>query len=106
MGLPPANRASTCLQVMDSSLHNLKSKLMSRKVAANCSALHQRHKDYMARYNKTLARQAVGDYAGIAHKHGLTPTQLALDWNTQRWPVTSTIIGATTMDQLKVRFLI
>ena len=89
-----------------SSLRILISKLMYMKVAANCLALHQRHIDYMARYNKTLARQAVEDYAGIAHKHGLTPTQLALAWNTQRWPVTSTIIGATTMDQLKVRLLI
>ena len=39
----------------------------------------------------------------MAEKHGLTPTQLALAWCKSRWNVTSTIIGATTMDQLKVR---
>ena len=83
----------------------LLTKVMCRKAVANSSALHQRRKDYMARYNKTLARQAVEDYAGIAHKHGLTPTQLALAWNTQRWPVTSTITGATSMEQLKVHIL-
>ena len=56
---------------------------------------------YMERYNKSLARQAVAEYAAVATKHGLTPTQLALGWCAGRWNVASSIIGATTMDQLK-----
>jgi aryl-alcohol dehydrogenase-like predicted oxidoreductase len=55
---------------------------------------------YMARYNKSLARQAVAEYVAVAEKHGLTPTQLALAWCAGRWNVASTIIGATTMAQL------
>ena len=54
------------------------------------------------RYNKSLAREAVGEYAQVAQQHGLSCTQLALAWCKSRWNVTSTIIGATTMDQLKV----
>lgn len=57
---------------------------------------------YMARYNKSPARQAVEEYMKIAKKYGVTPSQLALAWCNQRWTVTSTIIGATSMDQLKV----
>ena len=56
---------------------------------------------YMDRYNKSLAREAVGKYCEVAEKHGLTPTQLALGWCTGRWQVTSSIIGATTTEQLK-----
>lgn len=57
---------------------------------------------YMARYNSSPARQVVGEYVKIAKKHGMTPSELALAWCNQRWTVTSTIIGATKMDQLKV----
>ncbi len=55
-----------------------------------------------ARYNKSLAREAVAEYARVAERHGLTPTQLALAWCKSRWNVASTIIGATSMEQLKV----
>lgn len=57
---------------------------------------------YMARYNASPARTAVGEYVEIALKYGLTPTQLALAWCHQRSCVTSTIIGATSAEQLKV----
>jgi aryl-alcohol dehydrogenase-like predicted oxidoreductase len=57
---------------------------------------------YMERYNKSLAREAVAEYVKVAEKHGLTPSELALAWCNQRWCVTSTIIGATSMEQLKV----
>ena len=57
---------------------------------------------YMERYTKSLAKEAVSGYAGVAKKHGLTPAQLALAWCKGRWKVTSTIIGATKLDQLKV----
>ncbi|EIE26615.1 Aldo/keto reductase [Coccomyxa subellipsoidea C-169] len=56
---------------------------------------------YMERYTKSLAKQAVGEYAQVAQKHGLTPTQLALAWCKSRWNVASTIIGATSLEQLK-----
>jgi aryl-alcohol dehydrogenase-like predicted oxidoreductase len=55
----------------------------------------------MARYNKSLAKEAVGAYAEVAKKHGLTPTQLALAWCNSRWFMASVIIGATSMQQLK-----
>ncbi|KAL3137396.1 hypothetical protein ABBQ32_006919 [Trebouxia sp. C0010 RCD-2024] len=56
---------------------------------------------YMARYNKSPAKTAVGAYIELAEKYGLTPTQLALAWLHQRSCVTSTIIGATSAEQLK-----
>jgi aryl-alcohol dehydrogenase-like predicted oxidoreductase len=56
---------------------------------------------YMARYNKSLAKEAVAAYTEVARQHGLTPTQLALAWVHSRWFVASTIIGATTMEQLR-----
>jgi len=56
----------------------------------------------MARYNASPARTAVGEYVEIALKYGMTPTQLALAWCHQRSCVTSTIIGATSAEQLKV----
>lgn len=56
---------------------------------------------YMERYTKSLAREAVQQYAEVAARHGLTPTALALAWVRSRWFVASTIIGATTMEQLR-----
>ncbi len=53
------------------------------------------------RYDKTNVTEAVKAYVEIAHKHNLTPVQLALAFVRSRWFVTSTIIGATTMEQLK-----
>jgi aryl-alcohol dehydrogenase-like predicted oxidoreductase len=40
-------------------------------------------------------------YQKIAHKNGLTLTELSLAFVTQQAFVTSTIIGCTTMEQLK-----
>ena len=56
---------------------------------------------YMKRYNDSLARQAVAEYARIAAEAGITPAALALGWCRSRWFVASSIIGATTMEQLK-----
>lgn len=56
----------------------------------------------MARYNKSPAKTAVSAYIELAGKYGLTPTQLALAWLHQQSCVTSTIIGATSSEQLKV----
>ncbi len=53
------------------------------------------------RYNKVNVKAATADYAAIAQKHDLPLAQLALAFVQSRWFVASTIIGATTMEQLK-----
>ncbi|MFA9219526.1 MAG: aldo/keto reductase, partial [Sphingomonadaceae bacterium] len=53
------------------------------------------------RYLRPGVLAAVGQYAQLARAHGLTPTQLALAWCYTRWCVASTIIGATSLPQLK-----
>ncbi|MEA5573079.1 NADP(H)-dependent aldo-keto reductase [Calothrix sp. UHCC 0171] len=53
------------------------------------------------RYNKPNVNDAVAAYVEIAHKHNLTPAKLALAFVRSRWFVSSTIIGATTLEQLK-----
>lgn len=55
----------------------------------------------MARYNNDQSYEATEAYAEIAAKHNLTLTQLSLAFVTDRPFVTSSIIGATTMAQLK-----
>ena len=54
-----------------------------------------------SRYNSAQSAEATRLYQEVAHKHGLTLTELALAFVTQQAFVTSTIIGATTMEQLK-----
>ena len=56
---------------------------------------------YALRYKKPAVAAAVKRYAELARANDLTPTQLALSFVYNRWFVTSTIIGATTMTQLK-----
>ncbi|PPC91585.1 MAG: NADP(H)-dependent aldo-keto reductase, partial [Methylotenera sp.] len=56
---------------------------------------------YAQRYKKPGVFPASAAYAKLARVHGLTPTQLALSFVYHRWFVSSTIIGATTMTQLK-----
>ena len=51
--------------------------------------------------NTPQSQQAIARYAELAHSHNLTPSQLALIWCNQIEGVTSTIIGATSMAQLK-----
>ena len=53
------------------------------------------------RYQKVNVTAATAEYAAIAQKHNLSPTELALAFVRDRWFVASTIIGATTMAQLK-----
>jgi aryl-alcohol dehydrogenase-like predicted oxidoreductase len=53
------------------------------------------------RYNKVKVKAATTEYVAIAQKYNLSPSQLALAFVRSRWFVTSTIIGATTMEQLK-----
>jgi aryl-alcohol dehydrogenase-like predicted oxidoreductase len=55
----------------------------------------------MARYNSEESLQATELYAGIADKHGLSLAQMSLAFVTDQPFVTSNIIGATTMTQLR-----
>ncbi|EFH65761.1 aldo/keto reductase family protein [Arabidopsis lyrata subsp. lyrata] len=56
---------------------------------------------YMERYKGSLAKEATIQYVEVAKKHGLTPVELALGFVRDRPFVTSTIIGATSVEQLK-----
>ncbi|PKI78927.1 uncharacterized protein LOC116208557 [Punica granatum] len=56
---------------------------------------------YMARYNKSYAKEAMLKYLEVAKKHGLTLVQLALAFARDRPFMTSSIIGATSVEQLK-----
>ena len=54
-----------------------------------------------ARYSGEIAERATASYVDIARRHGLDPIQMALAFvNRQRF-LTSNLIGATTMEQLK-----
>jgi len=53
------------------------------------------------RYNSEQCTEATKLYQEIAKKHGLTLTQLAMGFVLQQPFLTSAIIGATTMEQLK-----
>ena len=48
-----------------------------------------------------MARRAAQQYDTLAIEYGLTPVELALGWTLSREYVSSTIIGATKMDQLR-----
>lgn len=56
----------------------------------------------LQRYESPQGNAAIDDYLEIAKKHGLDASQMANQFVTTRSFVTSNIIGATTMDQLKL----
>jgi len=53
------------------------------------------------RYTGVRSMEAADEYVKIAAKYGLKPSQMALAFNLSRPFMTSTIIGATKLDQLK-----
>ena len=55
---------------------------------------------YMPRFCLPGAVEATEKYAAIAKKYGVSLTELSLAFCLSRWYATSTIIGATTMEQL------
>jgi aryl-alcohol dehydrogenase-like predicted oxidoreductase len=57
--------------------------------------------DWFTRYSNEATKIATSEYADIAKKHSMTPAQLALAFVNTRFFVTSNIIGATKMEQLK-----
>ena len=67
------------------------------KPAGSRLALFER----FARYSNPQAQRATERYVALARERGLDAAQLALAYVTSRPFTTSTIIGATSMDQLK-----
>ncbi len=57
--------------------------------------------DRFTRYNAPNARKAAHEYNQLARDNGLTPAQMALAFVTSRPFTTSTIIGATSLEQLR-----
>ena len=53
------------------------------------------------RYRGPQAEGAIAAYVGLARNHGLDPAQMALAFAASRPFMTSAIVGATSMDQLK-----
>ena len=57
--------------------------------------------DYFRRYTTDKGVAATADYAAFAEKRGMSPAQLAIAFSVHQPFVTSSIIGATTMSQLR-----
>lgn len=55
----------------------------------------------LSRYHGDRCREATARYLSIAEKYNMTLAQMSLAWVNQQAFVTSNIIGATTMEQLK-----
>ncbi|EOC1473489.1 NADP(H)-dependent aldo-keto reductase [Cronobacter turicensis] len=53
------------------------------------------------RYSSEQSQKAVAAYVDVAKRHGLDPAQMALAFVRQQQFVASTLLGATTMEQLK-----
>lgn len=56
--------------------------------------------DRFSRYNSDNTERATYDYVSLFRKHGLDPAQAAIAYVNSRSFLTSTIIGATTLEQL------
>jgi aryl-alcohol dehydrogenase-like predicted oxidoreductase len=57
--------------------------------------------DRLGRYEKGNGPRAISAYVALAKRHGLDPAQMAIAFAASRPFMTSVIIGATTMEQLK-----
>ena len=57
--------------------------------------------EWSPRYLRPRVVEATKRYMQIAKKHDMSMTQLALAWCYTRWFIASTIIGATSIEQLK-----
>ncbi|WP_312064119.1 NADP(H)-dependent aldo-keto reductase [Pantoea septica] len=54
------------------------------------------------RYSGEQSQLAIAEYVALAQKHRLDPSQMALAYVRQQPFVASTLLGATTMEQLKI----
>lgn len=59
------------------------------------------HPEFAVRYRTPQANKATQLYVALAKKHGLPPAQMSLAFVRMQPFVTSTIIGASTLEQLK-----
>ncbi|HZX26786.1 MAG TPA: aldo/keto reductase [Telluria sp.] len=57
--------------------------------------------NWSPRYVRPQVWEAVREYAALARANGMTPAAMALAWCYSRWFVAATIVGATTLDQLR-----
>lgn len=57
--------------------------------------------NWSPRYVRPAVLAATAEYAALARENGMSPAQMALAWCYSRWFVGSTIIGATSLGQLK-----
>ncbi|HEY8555072.1 MAG TPA: NADP(H)-dependent aldo-keto reductase [Burkholderiales bacterium] len=57
--------------------------------------------DFQPRNSRPAVAAAVAEYAALARRRGLPLDQMALAFVRQRWFVAATIIGATTLEQLR-----
>ncbi len=53
------------------------------------------------RYSSPHTEQAIGEYVALAHRYGLDPAQMALAFVRQQPFVASTLLGATSVEQLE-----
>ena len=53
-----------------------------------------------ARFRKAIVPEAIDAFSALAKERGMSPIRLALGYVASRWFVGSSIIGATTMEQL------
>ncbi len=64
-------------------------------------ARYTRFPEFQPRNRRPTVALATADYVELANSRGLAPDQMALSFVRQRWFVCSTIVGATTMEQLR-----
>src|SRR5262249_45887462 len=57
-------------------------------------------KTWSPRYVRPVTYEGARRYRDLARLHGLSPVAMALAWCYSRWFVASTIVGATTIEQL------
>eukprot|EP00892_Ulva_mutabilis_P005429 jgi/Ulvmu1/3258/UM151_0006.1 len=63
-------------------------------------ARHTTNPDFQPRYRSDRVAAAVEKYAALAESKGLTLTQLAVGWASQRWHISSIITGQTKVEQM------
>ncbi|XP_074319513.1 uncharacterized protein LOC141656502 [Silene latifolia] len=80
---------------------NLTGKYLDPKSDASKKGRFNLFPGYMERYNSSYAKEVTTKYVELGKKHGLSPVELALGFVRDRPFVTSSIIGATSVDQLK-----
>lgn len=56
------------------------------------------------RYSAPHTQQAIAEYVALAQRHGLDPAQMALAFVRRQPFVASTLLGATTLEQLQSNF--